>query len=132
MSLVWFQGITYIEKILRRDGEYIAYGKPQSFNGQFSIVHPELENTANGTEQEPGFFPVYNLTEKLRKRHLDSKVLGKAMRMLLEQAWPHIRETLPDSLVQQYRLIGKREAMWNIHLPQNQGWLKQATATVEV
>ena len=126
MSLVWFQGVAYIEKILRRDGEYVAYGKPQSFGGQFSIVHPELENTATASENEPGFLPVYNLTEKLRKRHLDSKVLGKAMRILLEQSWPHIRETLPDALVQQYRLIGKREAMWNIHLPQNQGWLKQA------
>ncbi|QJW89732.1 ATP-dependent DNA helicase RecG [Spirosoma taeanense] len=126
MSLVWFQGITYIEKTLRRDGEYIVYGKPQSFNGQFSIVHPELENAGAAAEHELGFFPVYNLTDKLRKRHLDSKMIGKVMRGLLEQSWPHIRETLPDSLIQQYRLIGKREAMWNIHLPQNQGWLKQA------
>ena len=81
MSLVWFQSITYLEKALRREGEYIVYGKPQSFNGQFSIVHPELENANTASENEPGFFPVYNLTEKLRKRHLDSKVLGKAMRM---------------------------------------------------
>ena len=88
MSLVWFQGITYIEKTLRRDGEYIAYGKPQSFNGQFSIIHPELENTATGPAHEPGFYPVYNLTEKLRRRHLDSKAIAKAMRQLLEQAWP--------------------------------------------
>ncbi len=126
MSLVWFQGITYIEKTLRRDGEYIAYGKPQSFNGQFSIIHPELENTATGPAHEPGFYPVYNLTEKLRRRHLDSKAIAKAMRQLLEQAWPHIHETLPAELIEKYRLISKRDAIWNIHLPQHQGWLKQA------
>jgi RecG-like helicase len=56
MSLVWFQGVSYIEKILRREGEYIAYGKPQSFNGQFSIIHPELENAATASDSEPAFF----------------------------------------------------------------------------
>ena len=126
LSLVWFQSITTIEKMLRREGEYIVYGKPQSFNGQFSIVHPEMDNLATGVEQEATFQPVYNLTEKLRRRHLDSKIIGKAVRNLLETAWPHIRETLPDDLIQKYRLIGKREAVWNIHLPQNQAWLKQA------
>ncbi|CCH54698.1 ATP-dependent DNA helicase RecG [Fibrisoma limi BUZ 3] len=126
MHLVWFQGINAIEKFLRREGEYVAYGKPQSFNGQFSIVHPELQNVTPDAEIEQGFFPVYNLTEKLRRRHLDSKMIGKIMRILLELSWNHIRETLPESLVQQYRLIGKREALWNIHLPQNQAWLRQA------
>jgi ATP-dependent DNA helicase RecG len=126
MSLVWFQGITYIEKTLRRDGEYIAYGKPQSFSGQFSIIHPELENTATSSTNEPGFYPVYNLTEKLRRRHLDSKAIGKVMRQLLELSWSHIHETLPADLIEKYRLISKRDAIWNIHLPQNQGWLKQA------
>ncbi|QJD81349.1 ATP-dependent DNA helicase RecG [Spirosoma rhododendri] len=126
MSLVWFQGIAYIEKTLRRDGEYIAYGKPQSFSGQFSIIHPELENTATSSASEPGFYPVYNLTEKLRKRHLDSKAIGKVMRQLLELSWSHIHETLPADLIEKYRLISKRDAIWNIHLPQNQGWLKQA------
>ena len=126
LSLVWFQGITTIEKMLRREGEYTIYGKPQSFNGQFSIIHPEMDNLATGGEQEATFQPVYNLTEKLRRRHLDSKIIAKAVRNLLETAWPHIRETLPDELIQKYRLIGKREAVWNIHLPQNQAWLKQA------
>ena len=126
ISLVWFQGITTIEKMLRREGEYVIYGKPQSFSGQFSIVHPEMDNLTTGAEHEVGFQPVYNLTEKLRRRHLDSKIIAKAVRNLLEVAWPHIRETLPDELIQKYRLIGKREAVWNIHLPQNQAWLKQA------
>jgi len=126
LSLVWFQSITTIEKMLRREGEYIVYGKPQSFNGQFSIIHPEMDNLATGGGQEASFQPVYNLTEKLRRRHLDSKIIAKAVRNLLETAWPHIRETLPDELIQKYRLVGKREAVWNIHLPQNQAWLKQA------
>lgn len=126
MSLVWFQGLTWLEKSLRRDGEYIAYGKPQPFNGKYSIVHPELDIISPDMELGTGLQPVYNLTEKLRKRHLDSKAIAKIMRGLLEGAWPHIRETLPDEIIQKYRLIGKREALWHIHLPQNQAWLRQA------
>lgn len=126
MNLVWFQGLTWLEKNLRRNGEYIAYGKPQSFGGQFSIVHPELDNLSPDTDVPRGFYPVYSLTEKLRRRHLDSKAIGIIMRNLLEGAYPHIRETLPESLVQQFRLVSKRDAMWNIHLPQNQAWLVQA------
>ncbi len=126
MSLVWFQGLTWLEKTLRREGEYVVYGKPQPFNGRYSIVHPELDNVHPDNELETGMVPVYNLTEKLRKRHLDSKAIGKIMRTLLEGAWPHIRETLPDELIQKYRLIGKREALWNIHLPQSSAWLRQA------
>ena len=69
---------------------------------------------------------MYNLTEKLRRRFVDNKVMAKAMRSLLEQAWPHISETLPASLIEKFRLVGKREAVWNIHLPQSPAWLRQA------
>ena len=52
MDLVWFQGLSWLEKTLRRDGEYVAFGKPQEFQGKFSIVHPELD--AVRTDAEPG------------------------------------------------------------------------------
>lgn len=126
MQLVWFQGITWLEKSLRQNGEYVAYGKPQGFQGKFSIVHPELDLVGTDREVEAGMQPVYNLTDKLRKRKVDSKVISKAVRSLLEGSWQHINETLPDELIEKYRVVGKREAMWNIHLPQNQAWLKQA------
>lgn len=126
MDLVWFQGISWLEKSLRRDGEYIAFGKPQEFQGKFSIVHPELDSVKPDVEPEATLSPVYNLTEKLRRRFVDNKVMAKAMRSLLELAWPHIHETLPASLIDKFRLVGKREAVWNIHLPQNPAWLRQA------
>ena len=48
------------------------------------------------------------------------------MRSLLEQATPHFRETLPQELVQKFRLLPKAEAMWGIHLPDSQYALTQA------
>ncbi|WP_044198565.1 ATP-dependent DNA helicase RecG [Dyadobacter tibetensis] len=126
MELVWFQGISYFEKYLRPNGEYIIYGKPAFFGGRWSITHPEMdlatpENTAGGYWQ-----PIYPLTEKLRRKNIDSKVIGKVIQQLLEMAWPNIKETLPEYVMEKYRLIGKRDALWQFHNPQNAAWLRQA------
>lgn len=124
LELVWFQGISWMEKNLRPNAEYIVYGKPVSFGGRWSITHPEI--TLTGQEQGSGWISIYPLTEKLRKKFIDSKAISSMMRSLLEQARPHIRETLPENLVQKYRMVSKFDALWNFHLPQSQAWLHQS------
>ena len=126
LELVWFQSISWYEKWLKRGGEYIVYGNPVLFGGKWSITHPEIdvltqENAAAGYWQ-----PIYPLTEKLRKKFLDSKALGKMVRSLLEIAHTHIRETLPATLVEKYRLVSKAQALWHFHLPQDARTLHQA------
>lgn len=124
LELVWFQGISWMEKNLRPNAEYIVYGKPVSFGGRWSITHPEI--TLTGQEQGSGWISIYPLTEKLRKKFIDSKAISSMMRSLLEQARPHIRETLPENLVQKYRMVSKFDALWNFHLPHSQAWLHQS------
>jgi ATP-dependent DNA helicase RecG len=126
VEFVYFQSIDWHLKHLKEGGEYIAYGKPQRFGQRFNFSHPDLE-TLNPENENGGYFqPVYNLTETLRKKYLDSRFLSKVMRSLLEQAMPHFRETLPQELVQKFRLLSKAEAMWHIHLPDSQYSLNQA------
>lgn len=126
VEFVFFQSIDWHLKHLKEGGEYIAYGKPQRFGQRFNFSHPDLE-TINPENEGGGYFqPVYNLTETLRKKYLDSRFLSKIMRSLLEQATPHFRETLPQELVQKFRLLPKAEAMWGIHLPDSQYALTQA------
>lgn len=126
VEFVFFQSIDWHLKHLKEGGEYIAYGKPQRFGQRFNFSHPDLE-TINPENEGGGYFqPVYNLTETLRKKYLDSRFLSKIMRSLLEQATPHFRETLPQELVHKYRLLPKAEAMWGIHLPDSQYALTQA------
>ena len=126
IELVWFQGITYFEKFLRRDAEYVVYGKAIAFGSRYSITHPEIDLLTPENEKAGYWQPIYNLTVKLNRRFIDSKVIGKAMRNLLQVAHPHIRETLPAELVQQYRLVSKAEALWYIHLPSSWEALEQA------
>jgi ATP-dependent DNA helicase RecG len=126
LELVWFQGINYFEKNLRQNSEYIVYGKPVNFGGRWSITHPEVELLTQENSQVGSWLPIYSLTDKLRRKFIDSKVISKMMRTLLESARPHIRETLPDNLVQKYRMVTKADALWNFHIPQNQAWLHQS------
>ncbi len=126
IELVWFQGISWLEKNLRKDGEYVIYGKPTSFNGRFQISHPEMESLTQENEKGGYFLPVYNLTEKLRKRFVDSKAIGKMQVNLIELAYQHIKETLPADLTQKYRLISKQDAIRHIHAPASEAWLHQA------
>lgn len=126
MELVWFQGANWVAKTLRKDTDYIVFGKPNFFNGKISVPHPEVELLIDENESVGFLQPVYNLTETLRKRFVDSKVIGKMIRQVLDSAGPNIRETLSNELIRQYKLISKKEALENIHFPSSYQLLESA------
>lgn len=126
MELVWFQSISYFQKTLKVGSNYIVYGKPALFGGIFSIQHPEIE-LYQSDKPLPGYFQaIYPLTEKLRKKFIDSRSFSGWMRTLLPQADPYIHETLPESILTRYRLISKKAAYQYLHLPVNPQQLNQA------
>jgi ATP-dependent DNA helicase RecG len=126
IELVWFQSIAWYEKNLRANTEYIVYGKPVSFGGRWSITHPEIDLITSENDGGGFWQPIYPLTEKLRRKFVDSKAISRMMRSLLEISRPHIKETLPETLVQKYRLVSKADALWHFHLPQSQQGIHQA------
>jgi ATP-dependent DNA helicase RecG len=127
LELVWFKGVNYLEKVVKNHQEYIVFGKPTMFNGRPQMAHPELEEV---TEQKAGqsfLQPVYNTSDKLRNYHrVDSKAMMRMVSDLLKIALPQITETLSPELIQQYGLMGKAEAMQQIHFPQNSDTLQRA------
>jgi ATP-dependent DNA helicase RecG len=127
LDLVWFKGVNYLEKVVKNHQEYIVFGKPTMFNGRPQMAHPELEEV---TEQKAGqsfLQPVYNTSDKLRNYHrVDSKAIMRMVSDLLKIALPQITETLSPELIQQYGLMGKAEALQQIHFPQNSDTLQRA------
>lgn len=115
-QLVWFQGIRWVEKMLKVGNVYTIYGTPTLFNDQISIAHPEIEsykpNQVNRT-----FQPVYNSTEKLKRLSLDSKGLSKAIDVLLKSV--RINETIPLYIRSKYELADLPVALRNIHFPES-------------
>lgn len=126
LSLTWFQGVSFLEKQLHIGGEYIVYGKPAVFQGNFQMTHPEMDVLTPLNENRGYFQAIYPLTEKLKKRYVDSKQMSKWIRTVLEQTHGQIQETLPPSLCQRFRLLPKADALWQIHFPTQPEGLKQA------
>jgi ATP-dependent DNA helicase RecG len=126
VELIWFQGIPFFEKFIKAGGDYIIYGKPTFFGGTFTFSHPEIEIFTPEKLQRGYFQPVYSLTEKLRRKYIDSKLFSTWFTNLLDAAQPHFQETLPATLIQKYRLISKGLAYKYLHLPQNYEQVLQA------
>jgi ATP-dependent DNA helicase RecG len=119
IELVWFQGVKWLVKSLNTKETYVLYGKPSWFNGKLNITHPDLEPLSAYTSEEAGTFrAMYNTSEKMKTRSLDSKGISKLMMTLLAQLKPeHISENLPKDILSKYQLMSRYEAIKNIHLP---------------
>jgi len=126
LELVWFQAIPWVLQKIKPGIEYVVFGKPTRYGKTFSIAHPEIAPISVRNEKGGYLQPVYPLSEKLRARHVDNKVISKLQEELLRLAHPHLRETLPDYLLKKFNLIGKKEAVINIHFPVDSGKLAAA------
>lgn len=119
MELVWFQGIRWIAQKIGPGVEYVVFGKPARYGRTISIAHPEMESVSEWGQKTGMLQPVYPLTEKLRSRHIDSRLISRLEQEVLKNALPHIRENLPESLLRKHSFIGRREAIQRLHFPEN-------------
>ncbi|MDF2156433.1 ATP-dependent DNA helicase RecG [Algoriphagus sp. CAU 1675] len=126
MEMTWFKGIQWVQKKLPPGATYIFFGKPALFGRRWSIAHPEMEPLSQASEKRNNFQPVYSTTEKLRARFLDSRGISKIMEQLVQVCYPQIQETLPGEILHQYQLIGKKEAIRQIHFPTQPDLLHRA------
>jgi len=128
MELIWFKGLSYIQKSLELNHEYIVFGKPGNFGGKFSIIHPEIESVIkNENTIQTSLQAHYNTSEKLKNSFLTSRAISKLMNNLMVSLIGKINETLPDYLIKKYKLCSLGEALFNIHFPQSADLLKKAT-----
>ena len=128
IELVWFQGAEWISRTLKTNTEYILFGKPNYFNGEYSIPHPEVESVLDiKKDASLGLQPVYSSTEKAKKKYIDSKAIQKFSRQLLEQAGERdIPEYLPEGIVLRQKLMKRLDALRNIHFPRSEDQLAEA------
>ncbi len=127
MELVWFKGHKWIKENLKLNIPYVIFGKTNWYNGVFSMPHPEMELlTEYEKNLRPVMQPVYPSTEKLIARGLSNRVLNSMMQQLFLETKKSISETLPNNILESLKLIAKKEALLNIHFPQNQQLLSRA------
>ena len=126
LDLVWFKGIKWVQSKLQIGVTYTVFGKPTRYSGRMNMAHPEIDVFVP-SHQGPGYLqPVYNSTEKLKRRFLDSRAIGKLQKQLMVLAYPRIVESLPESLMSELSLLSKADALRNIHFPENSKKLSAA------
>ncbi|MET0393895.1 MAG: ATP-dependent DNA helicase RecG [Chitinophagaceae bacterium] len=119
LELVWFQGISWIQKMLQPGQSYLVYGKVSFFQNTPQIVHPETEAwTPEGRDGKSFLEPVYPTTEKLKTRSLGGRQLAKLTQALLAQLREKdLPENLPHNIMEGLQLMKRFEAYRQIHFP---------------
>lgn len=124
MEVVWFRRIRALRELYHVGKEYVLFGKPQQFNGRWSMVHPEVDPPeATGAAQ--GLRGVYPLTEKLRNRGVSSKNIFTWVQNALA-ACRELPDTLPADVLERYRFMSFDEAIRTIHNPSGPEQLQRA------
>lgn len=124
IDLIFFRGLKYIRDAYKLNTTYTVFGKPSSFNGVYNMVHPDIEVFKEG--EKTGFQPLYNTTEKMKSKYLNSKAIQKLIFTALQSIDASIPETLPNHLIKQYNLLDLYTSLINVHFPQNMQILEQA------
>ena len=120
LSLIWFQGASWLENVLKPGEEYLMYGKVTYSGFKFTMAHPEMELVSE-IKRQPGIEPVYSSTEKLNAKGFDSKARRKCIAYLFEKLnETYLPEILPAYLLQMSKLCSRFDSLKWIHLPSSQ------------
>ncbi len=132
MELVWFKGQKWIKDSLKINEPYVVYGKLNHYNGNFSIPHPDLELVKDYKKKlQSKMQPVYHSTEKLVNSGVSNKMIRGYVQNLIQQSFEVITESLSKDILEEYKLMPKREALLNAHFPKNQESLAKAQSRLK-
>ena len=105
LELIWFKGANWIQKQLKSGVEYVIFGRPTRYGRKLNMAHPEID-VATASHADARFLqPVYNTTEMLKRKYLESKVLIKIIRALLKVVLPHVDDNIPAKLRDELKLM---------------------------
>jgi len=130
MECVWFNRIKQIRNSLRAGEEYVIFGKPSRWNGLLQMSHPEVE-TPQAAETGGNLRAVYPLTEGLRRRNIDSRLLHTVINNFLAGLRHPLQETLPPSTIASLGLMDIDRALHTIHMPSSPAELQRARARLK-
>lgn len=127
MELVWFKGVKWIKSNLKLNTPYVIFGRVNLFNGVYNMPHPEMDllddfnKSLHATMQ-----PVYPSTETLSKKGFSNRAMISIVEQLLIEINHQLKESLSQTIINQYQLIPRNIAYRNIHFPEQQELLTKA------
>ena len=127
IELVFFKKIIWIKNLIKLQARYVIFGKPSFFNGQYSIVHPEMELVDDvNFKKNVKFHPVYHSTEKLKKNNINSKQIAKIIKNAFLKINNNFQENFSSCIIKENNFLSRNEALVNVHFPENKEKLNKA------
>lgn len=109
--LTWFNQ-PYIKKQLRVGEEYSFYGKVKNTLGRIEIQSPVFEK-AEASKNTGKIIPIYPLTAGITQN-----VFRGIVELAVKSSLEEVQESMPNWILDKYRLPSFKWAMQNIHFPE--------------
>ena len=120
IEIVWFQ-MPYLRKTLKLGEEYIFIGQVKR-GYVFQMVNPEFKLSSNQRKISEGeILPIYSTSKDLPQnsfRRLVKEAVKSKKQLFLEN--------IPDSILKKYKILGREEALTEIHFPKNSKSIEEA------
>ncbi len=126
VSAVWYNQ-PYMEKVFNKGDSVIMYGKVEAYRGNFQMPVPEYEVIQVSGEDKTEtlnvnrIVPIYPLTE-----NLSQKQFRKIIKAGIDSVISLIAEPLPEEVLSAHSLSPIKEALMNIHYPEDFASLERA------
>ena len=112
ITLTFFNQDFLMDRLLEGEMYYI-YGTAKAACGKFEMINPDIELCQNDWKANK-ITPVYGLTYGLNNNELT-----KLMKTALEAYYDKIENVLPDSIITEYKLAARKNAIKNLHFPES-------------
>lgn len=120
IEIVWFQ-MPYLRKTLKLGEEYIFIGQVKR-GYVFQMVNPEFKLSSNQRKISEGeILPIYSTSKDLPQnsfRRLIKEAVKSKKQLFLEN--------IPDNILRKYKILGREEALTEIHFPKNSKSIEEA------
>lgn len=120
IEIVWFQ-MPYLRKTLKLGEEYIFIGQVKR-GYVFQMVNPEFKLSSNQRKISEGeILPIYSTSKDLPQnsfRRLVKEAVKSKKQLFLEN--------IPDNILRKYKILGREEALTEIHFPKNSKSIEEA------
>ena len=109
-TAIWFNQ-SYLKNKFEQGKKYTFYGKVNNTFGRITINSPVFDEEGK-TSNTGKIIPIYPLTFSLSQN-----TIRRIMENAIKEVEGNLEETLPEYILQEYKLEGINEATKNIHFP---------------
>ena len=123
IEVVWFNQ-PFLTKTIKQGSKISLSGKIGLFSHKPSLINPEYELLTSPTQSPlhtQGLVPVYRETAGISSKWIRGKIKG-----VLSKELKNIEENLPTKTLKRNKIIGRKDALWQIHFPKTTKQISEA------